>query len=49
MLTTLIIKGELSIEARSVCAEAETLESVQLATGGVIVTDEMLEKELENS
>lgn len=33
----------------AVSAKAETLESVQLATGGVIVTDEMLEKELENN
>lgn len=36
-------------EVWAVSAKAETLESVQLATGGVIVTDEMLEKELENN
>lgn len=36
-------------EVWAVSAKAETLESIQLATGGVIVTDEMLEKELENS
>lgn len=36
-------------EVWAVSAKAETLEDVQLTTGGVLVTDEMLEKELENS
>lgn len=35
-------------EAWAVSAKAEILEDVQLTTGGVIVTDEMLDEELEN-